>query len=256
MLRQIVNLPESNGRKILFELIDEMAPASLPGLLEAVGKCGIRLGGLRFTTRPDWLVAHERSLRKALGLAERMETPLILFSMGFESFDDFVLNNLGKGCTVQDNLRAIALMRQLKRDYPEVWKYSPNEAHTKHGFIGPTPWHTPESLRREIEILKREGLFEDIYGRILFNPLEIPHATTLGHLLRCIEDTSAIRFARRGLLIQWTDRYPWFGETAGLLKALDPHGDNNAHGVSGNPFNFPRYDDKGEIVALNCGGLA
>ncbi|MDY6790357.1 MAG: hypothetical protein SWH54_03715 [Thermodesulfobacteriota bacterium] len=119
VLDQIRCLPESSdGRKIAFELINENPLPGLPDLLVEITSKGIHLSQINLTMRADWFIKGHKYLIKALHLAKKMEMRIILASIGFESFDDTILRNLNKGTTVETNLKAVTLMRQLKSDFP------------------------------------------------------------------------------------------------------------------------------------------
>ena len=142
VVRQIESLPAGeDGKKIPFELINENPLPGLADLLFEVKARGISIRQVNLTLRADWLAAGESTLRAALKAAREAETAVMLSSIGFESFDDNILCNLNKGLTVEKNLAAIRLIRQLKTEYPDHLGYSRSEG-AIHGFIHPTPWDT------------------------------------------------------------------------------------------------------------------
>jgi hypothetical protein len=149
VLRQVKSLPEAeDGRKIPFELINENPLPGLPGLLKKVAASGIRLSQINLILRADWFLKGEEHLRRSLQTAGRMGMRIVSTSIGLESFDDLILRNLNKGLTVETNVKAIRLMRQLKEEFPEEWGYSRADG-ANHGFIHPTPWDTKSGDIRE-----------------------------------------------------------------------------------------------------------
>jgi hypothetical protein len=116
VLAQIINLPEdAEGRKIPFELINEAPLTTLPELLSAIKQQGIQISQIELVSRADWLIMGEENLRIALNLAKAMKACVLMSAVGFESFANSILRNLNKGYTVDINLSAIRLMRQLRK---------------------------------------------------------------------------------------------------------------------------------------------
>lgn len=190
-----------DGRKIPFELINENALLSLPRLLRTTADAGIGLSQINLTLRADWLLKEGGRLREALGLARTMGTRILLASVGFESFDDGILRNLNKGLRVETNLDAIALMRQLKGEFPDEWAYARSEG-AVHGFIHPTPWDTEETWATIQAVIQRHGLAEDILPDHS-TPLIIHHASGLGDWIREVETREGVRYNRLGSIIEW-----------------------------------------------------
>jgi hypothetical protein len=202
VLEQIQRLPgREDGRKITFELINENAVPGLPGLLVAVRAAGIRLSQINLTLRADWFIPGEKLLREALALAGDLGIRILLGSMGFESFDDRILSNLHKGLDAETNLRAVRLMRDLKREFPHQWAYAREEG-AIHGFIHPTPWDTSETESNNRRFISLYGLSNDILPERSV-PLIIHHASALGDWAREIEKRENIQFKREGSTIGW-----------------------------------------------------
>lgn len=202
VLAQIACLPEAvDGRKIPFELINENALPGLPNLLTKLKEREVRLTQINLTLRADWFLKGERWLREALALAKSMGTRILLASIGFESFDDKILNNLNKGLNVEVNLRAIQLMRRLKEEFPDEWGYSRVDG-ANHGFIHPTPWDTEETWGHIQSVIYRHGLPADILPDHSI-PLIIHHASGLGNWIREVEKREGLRFGRLGSIIEW-----------------------------------------------------
>ena len=162
---------------------------------------GVRLTQINLTLRADWFLEGERWLREALALAKSMGTRILLASIGFESFDDRILNNLNKGVSVEVNLRSIQLMRRLKEEFPEVWGNSRRDG-AIHGFIHPTPWDTDETWANIQRRIDRYALTADILPDHSI-PLIIHHASGLGNWIRGIEKRAGIRFVRLDSIIEW-----------------------------------------------------
>jgi hypothetical protein len=202
VVRQIRSLPErGDGRKIPFELINENPLPSLPRLLRALREAQISASQINLIMRADWFLKGEKHLRQALKLARDMGVRILLASVGFESFDDRILGNLNKGLSVETNLRAIRLMRELKEAFPLRWGYSRKEG-AIHGFIHPTPWDTQETSAKIQKHIDQHGLAVDILPHHS-TPLIIHHASRLGDWIREIERRDRVQFRRHGSIIEW-----------------------------------------------------
>lgn len=202
VLAQIQCLPNGDdNRKIPFELINENGCAGLYDVLAEASRRGIMLSQVNLTVRADWFVKSEDKLRQALRLAGSMDMVIHLGSMGFESFDNTILKNLNKGVTLDTNLRAIQLIRQLKEDYPQHWTYSRADG-SIHGFIHPTPWDTEQTWKNIQTVFTDYALPLDIIPDHSI-PLIIHHASPLGDWIRQIEQREARIFKRLGTIIEW-----------------------------------------------------
>lgn len=215
VLAQIQCLPEgADGRKIPFELINENALPGLPRLMEAAEQRGLHLSGINLTLRADWFLRGEVYLKEALRMARRMRVRVLLSSMGFESFDDGILRNLNKGLTVETNLQAISLIREIKKQFPFQWAYASQDG-AVHGFIHPTPWDTPETMTNIQGVLQRAHLASDILPKHSI-PLIIHHASGLAEWIRGIEEAEKVRFKRYVTAIGWWEE--------ALLESRDKQG--------------------------------
>ena len=202
VIEQIRCLPQdADSRKISFELINENPLPGLPDLLTEVHKQGLKLTRINLTLRGDWLVAGQRHLRQALRMAGELGVYILLSSIGFESFDDTILHNLNKGMSVQKNLEAVHLMRQLKEEFPDQFGYSRQEG-ANHGFIHPTAWDTRETEANIQKTIYLYGLQNDILPPHS-TPLIIHHASALGRWIREIERREGLGFKRFGSIIGW-----------------------------------------------------
>jgi hypothetical protein len=202
VLTQIINLPEdAEGRKIPFELINEASLTTLPELLSAIKQQGIEISQIELVSRADWLITGEEKLRAALRLAENMKARVLMSAVGFESFADSILRNLNKGYTVDTNLAAIKLMRQLKEEFPDTWFYATGDG-ASHGFIHPTPWDSTETNREMSSVILAYGLNRDILPRHSI-PLIIHHACGLADWVRELETREGLKLKRRASIIEW-----------------------------------------------------
>jgi hypothetical protein len=202
VISQIHCLPQApDGRKIPFELVNENPLSDLLDLLSEVNKQVIQISQINLTLRADWLIAGLQYLREALRLAGELEIYVLLSSIGFESFDDILLRNLNKGLSVEKNLQAIRLMRQLKEEFPAQIGYSRKEG-ANHGFIHPTAWDTKETSAQIEKTIYLYGLQNDILPAHS-TPLIIHHASGLGQWIREIEHREGLWFKRYGSIIGW-----------------------------------------------------
>ncbi|UCE55483.1 MAG: hypothetical protein JSV31_08590 [Desulfobacterales bacterium] len=202
VISQIRCLPEAHdGRKIPLELINENPLPNLPDLLREVNKRGIRLSQVNLTLRADWFILGVQYLGEALQIASELGIYILLSSIGFESFDDAILRNLNKGLSVEENLHAIRLIRQLKEQFPHQMGYSSKEG-SVHGFIHPTAWDTKEISARIQKTIYLYGLQNDILPAHS-TPLIIHHASGLGDWIREIELREGLWFKRYGSIIGW-----------------------------------------------------
>jgi hypothetical protein len=149
---------ESPGaREIL--LTDERPHPYLPGLFRALLR-EPDLGPieLMFKSRVDWLLEFaDGPLAEAAALAEQGGSLLHLYLIGFESFDPFHLELFNKGSTVDDNVQAIAKVRELGARFPRSFEYRRYRA---HGIVLFTPWTTPESLLTNAKMMREVGFAE------------------------------------------------------------------------------------------------
>jgi hypothetical protein len=182
-------------------LNNENALPGLPGLITGCYERNLALSRIHLTLRADWLVRSESHLRQALHLARRHRMQILLSSVGLESFDDRILFHLNKGLSVDTNLAAILLMRQLKKEFPFQWLYSRNDG-ANHGLIHPTPWDTPDTDIANRKRIREWGLDADILPAQSI-PLIIHHHSGLADWIRRIEGIENIRFSRYVSVIGW-----------------------------------------------------
>ena len=201
VITQIRGLPEAEGRKIPFELIDEYPLRSLGQLLEETRSQGIGLSQINLVCRVDDINAHASALADILSLARNLDVKVMFSSIGFESFNDRLLEYFCKGITVADVVMCVEMLRRLKDRFGNIFLYRRDEG-ANHGFIRPTPWDDPETMRESDTNIFLHRFFEDILPEHS-TPLIIHHASTLGDWIRQIESTTDIRFGRDGTWIEW-----------------------------------------------------
>jgi hypothetical protein len=204
VISQIQFLPETpQGRKIAFELINENPLPALCGLLQELHSRDIGISQINLTLRADGLVSGLQHLKAALKAAGKLGIYVLLSSIGFESFDNRILRNLNKGLSVETNLKAIRLIRQLKEEFGEAFGYSSREG-ANHGFIHPTAWDTEETAAEIQKNIYLYGLQNDILPPHS-TPLIIHHASGLADWIREIEGRERLWFKRYGTVIGWWD---------------------------------------------------
>ena len=204
VIAQIQCLPQTpDGRKIPFELINENPLPALSGLLQKAHSRNIAISQINLTLRADGLISGLQHLRTALSVAGKLGIYVLLSSIGFESFDNRILRNLNKGLSVETNLQAIRLIRQLKEEIPHLFGYSSREG-ANHGFIHPTAWDTAETAAEIQKNIYLYGLQNDILPPHS-TPLIIHHASGLADWIREIEDRERLWFKRYGTVIGWWD---------------------------------------------------
>jgi len=201
VIAQIQGLPDVEGRKIPFELIDEYPLRSLGPLLEEMKRQRIALAQINLVCRVDDINGHASALADILSFARRQDTKIMFSSIGFESFNDRLLEYFCKGITVADIVMCVETLRHLKDRFGCTLLYRRDEG-AHHGFIHPTPWDDPETVRENDTNIFLHRFFEDILPEHS-TPLIIHHASTLGDWIRQIELTAGFRFGRDGTWIEW-----------------------------------------------------
>jgi hypothetical protein len=201
LMTQITGLPEVDGGKIPFELIDEYPIRSLGKLLEDAQLHEIKLSQINLVCRVDDINAHASDLVEILSLARNQDIRIMFSSIGFESFCDRLLHYFCKGITVEDIVKCVETLRRLKDRYGGTFLYRRDEG-ANHGFIRPTPWDDSETMQEMDRNIFLFRLFEDILPEHS-TPLIIHHASYLGDWIRQIESTTGITFSREGTWIEW-----------------------------------------------------
>jgi hypothetical protein len=206
VMAQIRGLPEFEGRKIPFELIDEYPLRSLGKLLNDAEEQQIRLSQINLVCRVDDINAHASDLAEILALAQKRDAKIMFASIGFESFSDRLLQYFCKDITLSDIVKSVETLRRLKDRFKNHLLYRRDEG-ANHGFIRPTPWDDSETLQEIDRNIFLHRFFEDILPEHSI-PLIIHHASYLGDWIRKIESTSRITFSRDGTWIEWWNPSP------------------------------------------------
>ena len=201
VITQMMGLPEVDGRKIPFEIIDEYPIRSLGKLLEDTERHKIKLSQINLVCRVDDINTHASELVEILSFARRLDVKIMFASIGFESFCDRLLQYFCKGITMADIVKCVETLRRLKDQFGNYLLYRRDEG-ANHGFIRPTPWDDSEVLMdidRDIFLYR---FYEDILPEHS-TPLIIHHASYLGDWIRQIESVTGIIFSREGTWIEW-----------------------------------------------------
>jgi hypothetical protein len=201
VLQQVRALPDFEGRKLTFELIDEYPIMSMLGLLNSAAKEGIRLSQINLVCRVNDITLHKNELYEIFSEAYKNDVKIMFSSIGFESFSDKILRNFNKGITVDDTVHCVNILREMKGKYSKTLLYRRDEG-AFHGFIHPTPWDDSETMvemNRNIAIYR---FFEDILPEFSI-PLIIHHSSYLGDWIRDIEARTDVRFNRDGTWVEW-----------------------------------------------------
>ena len=201
VLEQIENLPEQDGKKVPFEIIDEHPIGSLRWILDETQKAGINLSRIDLVCRAEDINSHQRQLKDALEAARQMSIAIMFSSIGFESFNDRILQFLNKGITVSDTIRCVRTLRELKARFGNTLLYRTDEG-ANHGFIHPTPWDDEATMSENNMNIAMYRLFDDILP-VHSVPLIIHHSSFLGDWIRKIESDLHMDFRRDGTWIEW-----------------------------------------------------
>jgi hypothetical protein len=205
LMKQIKGLPEKNGRKIAFELIDEYPIATLLALLNKARKEAIQLAQVNLVCRVDAVTKNVETIEEVLNLAKDSGIRIMFSSIGFESFSDKILANFNKGVTVAEIVHCVELLRRLKDRFGETILYRRDEG-AAHGFIHPTPWDDSETFPEIDRNIFLHRLFEDILPE-QSTPLIIHHGSPLGDWIRQIEESTNVVFGRDGTWIEWWNHW-------------------------------------------------
>jgi hypothetical protein len=201
VMTQIAGLPDADGRKIPFELIDEYPIRHLGKLLEDAERQKIKLSQIDLVCRVDDINANVADLSEILSIARKEDIKIMFASIGFESFCDRLLQYFCKGITVADIVKCVETLRRLKDSFGSHFLYRRDEG-ANHGFIRPTPWDDSETLQEIDRNIFLNRFFEDILPEHS-TPLIIHHASYLGDWIRQIESRTGITFGRDGTWIEW-----------------------------------------------------
>jgi hypothetical protein len=129
--------------------------AELEALAGALADTGLdACTTLHLGVRTDALARLEPVLRAHL--AARPNARLGVYATGLESFVPADLERFHKGTTAEDGLRAVELLRGMKRDFPGRFEA------TGLTMILLTPWTTPADLLTNLRTVQRLGLADEI----------------------------------------------------------------------------------------------
>ncbi|MBM4338135.1 MAG: hypothetical protein FJ110_01185 [Deltaproteobacteria bacterium] len=201
VIAQIEGLPELDGKKIPFELIDEYPIRLLGKLLHVVEHQKIRLSQINLVCRLDDINGHVSDLSEILLQAQKLDMKIMFASIGFESFSDRLLQYFCKGITFADIVKCVETLRRLKDRFGSHFLYRRDEG-ANHGLIRPTPWDDGETMQEMDMNIFLNRFFEDILPEHS-TPLIIHHASFLGDWIREIESATGITFGRDGTWIEW-----------------------------------------------------
>jgi hypothetical protein len=201
IIAQMIGLPEVDGRKIPFELIDEYPIKSLARLLDKTERYQIKISQINLVCRVDDINAHVADLPEILSIARKEDIKIMFASIGFESFCDRLLQYFCKGISMADIVKCVETLRRLKDSFGSHFLYRRDEG-ANHGFIRPTPWDDSETLQETDRNIFLHRFFEDILPEHS-TPLIIHHASYLGDWIRQIESATGITFTRDGTWIEW-----------------------------------------------------
>lgn len=188
------------AREVL--LTDERPHPFLPAFFRAVEERGLGPVELLVKSRVDWLLEFEAgALREAAALASRTASVLHVYLVGFESFDAFHLELFNKGVSVDDNIRAIDVLRALQAEFPTSFEHRRLRA---HGIVLFTPWTRPEHLLENARVMRQvrfdELRAEAVKTRLRLYPRVPLHALAEadGLLVSSFEDGRGDRAAEQG----------------------------------------------------------
>ncbi|MEZ4220092.1 MAG: radical SAM protein [Polyangiaceae bacterium] len=137
-------------------VISDQAPLRyLPALMDAAAS--LRASNWLFPARADALLREEAALRRALASARQSGHFLECYLVGFEAFCQRELDRYNKGSSVETLLRAVDLLRSVRREFPQQFAYARTRGHSLVLF---NPWTTPEDLLESADVMRRHGLNE------------------------------------------------------------------------------------------------
>jgi hypothetical protein len=125
-----------------------------PLVEKAIGE-GIPPERLYIRTTPALLVRHRESLERCISSLSSIGGKMQIMQLGFESFIQRHLDIFNKGATVEENIEACRILRELHQ------KFGPQavEGYRGHGLILLHPWCSLDELRENLAIIEREAPF-------------------------------------------------------------------------------------------------
>lgn len=138
-------------------LADQHPLRYLELLMDEAAKARLRPVRWLFAARADAFVREQSALGRAVIAAERTGQRLEVYLTGFESFSDAELARYNKGLSVQDQLRAVEVMRALHARHPGAFAYADARGHS---LILWNPWTLPSDLEASTLAIREHGLRE------------------------------------------------------------------------------------------------
>jgi len=211
-LEQIRLRQETIGKAERLEVLltDERPHPYLPAFFSAVEEAGdIGPIELLFKSRIDWFTEFaDTAIQEACDIAERSNSVLHLYLVGFENFDPYHLELFNKGHRVEDNITAIDKIRDLKSRSPKSFEYERLKA---HGIILFTPWTEPEALLRNA-VLMRQVKFSEFRTEAIRTRLRLYERTPLYHLAKhdgLLADSHSVNRPDRSMEQGYDASIPW-----------------------------------------------
>lgn len=191
-----------------FVLNDQHSLRYLGSLVAQAGRAGLRRMTWLFAARADAFVREQGQVRAAIAAAQAAGQRLELYLTGFEAFSDVELSRYNKGVTVEEELAAVRVMRELAAAHPEAFGYAGARGHS---LIPWNPWTRPEELAESIANVRAAGLSELFHelGRNrlrLYRDLPLYYAALRdGALREAWEDGDEGAGRRKGYSVE----HPW-----------------------------------------------
>lgn len=123
-------------------------------LAEAIVAAGIPVRTLSLRTFPRAIASSAERVLASIDALVRLGFRVRLQQLGFESFVQSELDRLGKGITVEENIRAARLLGEIHRRHGGAV-----EVFRGHGFILLTPWTKPEDVIENARVVRAEAPF-------------------------------------------------------------------------------------------------
>jgi pyruvate-formate lyase-activating enzyme len=205
-IERTLPVPPASGLKI--RLVGEAALDHLDAVAEAGLRFGLRPLALLLDGRADRLLASARAMREALQRLQGQGVRLELCLVGVENFSAAELERLNKGLSPAVNLRAIRLLLELERDFPDSFGF---RAHGGLSLISMNPWTRPVDLALNLAVVQAIGL-EGLVGKLftgrlrLFAGLPLLEAARRDGLLLEGYSDPLLDTARRNL---YAMEHPW-----------------------------------------------
>lgn len=160
-------------------VLDDQHPLRyLATLVAAAAAAGVPPVRWLVAARVDTLLGERTSLDRAIAAAADAGHVVEVYLTGFEAFADAELVRYNKGVTVDQQLAAIAVLRERAAAHPRAFAYADARGHS---LLLWNPWTTPEDVAASIAVIRDHGLRElfDELGRNrlrLYPDLPIFHA--------------------------------------------------------------------------------